>query len=460
MHGPANTLRFLGGAETVTGSRYLIESAGTRVLVDCGLFQGYKNLRERNWKNFPVPPDTLSAVVITHAHLDHSGYVPALVAQGFKGKIYMTHGSLELVETLWPDSAHLLQEEAERANRKGYTKHSPARALYDIADVEQALEKVQTVGFGKQIEVADGVKAEFVPAGHILGAAQVKIFVGGKTIHFTGDLGRPNDPLMRAPEPFTGSDILVTESTYGDKVHPVIDPEDELALPLSQVLDRGGTVVIPAFAVGRTQALLLHIHRLMSVGKIPKVPIFVNSPMAQSATSSYKKHEEEHRISEAEFDEIYSYAVMVRTVEESKKLNANPEPKIIIAASGMMTGGRVLHHVVEFGQDPKNGIVITGYQAGGTRGQKLQAGATSLRVFGKNVPIRASVFSIQSMSAHADSNEIIDFLKTAKQIPAITYITHGEPLASDELRLRVDHELGWNVRVPTDGEEIDLQNPS
>jgi len=460
MRRPENSLRFLGAAETVTGSRYLIEAGDKRILVDCGLFQGYKNLRERNWKDFPVPPDTIDVLVLTHAHLDHSGYIPALIAQGYRGEVLMTSGTQELVATLWPDSAHLLEEEAERANRKGYTKHSPAKPIYDIHDVERAMKKIRTFPFEKVIDIAPNVTLEFLPAGHILGAAQVRIKVNEQVIHFTGDLGRENDPLMRSPMKFPGSDILVTESTYGDKKHPEIDPEDELGEPLSRVLNRGGTVVIPAFAVGRTQALLLHVWRLMQSGRIPKVPIFVNSPMAQSATASYQKHEEEHRISPQEFDDIYSYAKMVRTVDESKELNLNRASKVIIAASGMMSGGRVLHHIVEFGDDPNNGIIITGYQAGGTRGRKLQEGATSLRIFGRDVPIRAEIFSIESMSAHADADEIITWLKGAKPVPKMTYVTHGEPAASDQLRYRIEHELGWRARAPFDGEAIDLDNPS
>lgn len=460
MHNPAKSLRFLGATETVTGSRYLIEADSKRILVDCGLFQGYKNLRERNWKGFPVPPESIDALILTHAHLDHSGYVPALIANGYRGPVYMTPGTAELVETLWPDSAHLLEEEAERANRKGYTKHSPARALYSVEDVQRALEKVQKVQFHKSVELARDISFEFLPAGHILGAAQVRVSVHGTTVHFSGDLGRQQDALMHSPQPFPGADILVTESTYGDKQHPRVDPEDELAEPVGKILERGGTVVIPAFAVGRTQALLLHIWRLMGSGRIPRVPIYVNSPMARSASASYRKHQEEHRISAQEFDDIYSYARMVRTVDESKELNLNREAKVIIAASGMMSGGRVLHHIVQFGQDPKNGIVITGYQAGGTRGRKLQEGATALRIFGRDVPIRAEVFNIESMSAHADASEIMTWLKGASKPPKFTYITHGEPAASDELRFRIDHELGWNARAPFDGEVIDLDNPS
>lgn len=459
MRRPENSLQFLGATGTVTGSKYLIEAGGKRILVDCGLFQGYKELRLRNWEPFPVPPDTIDTVLLTHAHLDHSGYVPSLVRDGFRGKVVATTGTAELVSIMWPDSAHLLEEEAERANRKGYTKHHPAKPLYSIDDVNQALGQIRITEYDKVLDIAPGVTATFLPAGHILGASQLRLTVGEKTIHFTGDLGRQHDPLMKPPRPYQGSDILITESTYGDRDHPNIDPEKELGPAIGPVLERGGVVVIPAFAVGRTQGLLLHVWRLMDHGEIPRVPVYVNSPMAESATSMYHRHREEHRIDDSEFSSMYDVAHMVRTVEESKALNERHGPMIIIAASGMMTGGRVLHHVVAFGGDPKNAILIAGYQAGGTRGRLLAEGATSLRIFGHDVPIRAEVVQLNSMSGHADSQEILNWMKHAPQPPRITYVTHGEPAASDRLRSDIDHSLGWNVRVPHDRETIDLDNP-
>lgn len=391
MGKPEKSLSFLGAAETVTGSRFLIEVDGKRALIDCGLFQGYKSLRLRNWKDFPVPADTVDVVLLTHAHLDHSGYVPALVRSGFRGAVLATPGTAELCETLWRDSAHLLEEEAERANRKGYTKHSPAKPIYDQRDVERALQQIVRVEFDELVDLFPGVHAKFLPAGHILGASQIRVNVHGQTIHFTGDLGRSDDPMMLAPAAYEGSDILVTESTYGNRNHPEVDPGQELGAPLSRVLNRGGTLIIPAFAIGRSQALLLHIWRLMNEGTIPKVPIYLNSPMAQSATTSYHKYQSEHRINDEEFNAMYSFAKMVRTVEQSKALNLDRNAKIIVAASGMMSGGRVLHHVAAFGGDPNNAIILTGYQAGGTRGRKLQEGADTLRIFGRDIPINAEV---------------------------------------------------------------------
>lgn len=459
MRRPEHSLQFLGATQTVTGSRYLIESGDKRILVDCGLFQGYKTLRERNRQPFPVPADTIDTVLLTHAHLDHSGYVPALVRDGFRGDIVSTTGTAELCSLLLPDSAHLLEEEAERANRKGYSKHSPAKAIYSTQDVENALTQFRTTDFDRTLDIAPGIEATFVPAGHILGASQLHLSVHGTTVHFTGDLGRQHDPLMKQPRPFGGSDVLVTESTYGNRSHPNIDPEKELGPAIKPVLDRGGVVVIPAFAVGRTQGLMLHLFRLMERGEIPRVPIYVNSPMAASATQMYHRHQEEHTIDAAEFEAVYDVAHMVRTVEESKALNERHGPMIIIAASGMMTGGRVLHHLVAFADDPQNAVVISGYQAGGTRGALLAEGATSLRIFGHDVPIRAEVIQLESMSGHADSDEIIQWMRSAPKAPKMTYVTHGEMDAADRMRFRIADELGWNVRVPENLETIDLSNP-
>ncbi len=459
MKRPEHTLRFLGGTGTVTGSKYLIESGGKRVLIDCGLFQGYKTLRERNREPFPVPPDTIDAVLLTHAHLDHSGYVPALVRDGFRGPIITTAGTAELCSILLPDSAHLLEEDATHAARKGYSKHNPPKPLYTIHDVDQALSQFRTAGFDEVLDVVPGMKATFLPAGHILGAAQLHIEVAGTSMHFTGDMGRQHDPLMKPPREFEGADIVVTESTYGNRTHPNIDPEAELGPALKPVLDRGGVVVIPAFAVGRTQGLMLHIWRLMERGEIPRVPIYVNSPMAASATRMYHPHQEEHTIPVDEFESVYDVAHMVGTVEESKKLNERHGPMVIIAASGMMTGGRVLHHLVAFGDDPNNAIVISGYQAGGTRGAFLAQGATSLRIFGRDVPIRAEVIKLESMSGHADSTEILDWMKRSKTAPKMTYVTHGEMDAADRMRFRISSELHWKVRAPEHGEIINLQDP-
>ena len=459
MKAPTNRLTFLGATETVTGSKYLVETTNYKLLVDCGLFQGYKSLRLRNWEEFSFNPAELNAIVLTHAHLDHSGLIPAIVRRGFRGKIYMTEGTFELCKILWADSAKIYEEDAERANRKKYTKHQPAKPLFELSDVERAIPLVQVVGFNQEKKLAENLSVTFLHAGHILGASQVVLKVSNKKIHFTGDLGRSADPLMLGPAPFVGADILVTESTYGNAQHGSTDPEAELEEILNRVLKRGGTVVIPAFAVGRTQSLMLHIWRLMKHGKLPQVTMYLNSPMATSVSSLYHQHQEEHRIDLAEFDEMYSAARIVKDVKESKELNELMAPKIIIAASGMMEGGRVLHHVMKFGPDPKNAIIFTGYQAGGTRGRQLLDGAKSVRIFHMDVPINAEIFSIDSMSAHMDGSELLKWLSNAKSAPAMTYVTHGEPDAADRMRFRIENELGWQARAATTGESIDIDQP-
>lgn len=451
------TLSFFGATGTVTGSRYLIEHDDRRILVDCGLFQGYKQLRLRNRAAFPVPPESIDAVVLTHAHIDHSGFIPALVKQGFEGPVYSTPGTAELCSLLLPDSASLLEEEADYARRKGYSKHSDPAPLYTVRDAEQALKHFITMPFDEDFGLGGGqLSARFIPAGHILGAAQVHVDVATTGVHFSGDLGRSNDALMQAPRPFPGADVLVVESTYGDRAHPEIDAEAELGDAIAPVLQRGGVVIIPAFAVGRAQSLLLHIMRLQRRGSIPQVPLYLNSPMAVNATRIYEAHPRSFRIGHDEFEELGDAVTLVRTVDESKLLNQRRGPMIIVSASGMLTGGRVLHHVEAFGDDPRNAIVLSGFQAGGTRGAALAEGAETLRMFGRDVPIRAEVIQLSSMSSHADADELLRWMSAADQAPRMTYVTHGEPNSADVLRYRIEHELGWPVRVPEHMERVEL----
>jgi len=453
---PQATLQFLGAANTVTGSRYLLEIDKRRVLIDCGMFQGYKYLRERNWAAFPVDPATIEMVLLTHAHIDHSGYLPALVKQGFKGKVYCTAASRELCAILLPDSGYLLEEQARYARKKGYSKHANPEPLYTRDDAEACLKYFRAHDFEKPLKIMPGVSARFLRAGHILGAAQISLDIHGRALHFSGDMGRPNDPLMKPPVPLVQADVLVCESTYGDRVHPEINTQAELAPIISRVAARGGVVVIPAFAVGRAQILMLQIARLQAQGLIPKVPVYLNSPMAIDATEIYRQHHDEHNISEADCRLMTGLATMVHSAEESKTLNMRSGPMIIISASGMATGGRVLHHIEAFGPDPRNAIVLAGYQAGGTRGALLAGGAKSVRMFGREVPINAEVLTLQSFSSHADSNELIAWMRTAQKPPGMTYITHGEPDAADILRGRVKRELGWTCRVPEQLEQVQL----
>ena len=459
MKEPQHRLRFLGATGTVTGSRYLIESEGKRILVDCGLFQGYKELRLRNRAEFPVPPDTIDVVLLTHAHLDHSGYLPALVREGFRGDIVASEGTAQWCSLLLPDSAHLLEEEAEHARGKDWSKHRQPSPLYTAEDVERTLDQFRVARFDEDLAIAPGVSARFQHAGHILGASQLQLTVAGTTLHFTGDLGRSDDSLMKPPAAFSGADILVTESTYGDRKHPQVDPLAELGPVLSRVIARGGVVIIPAFSVGRSQALLLHIERLMTSGAIPEVPVYLNSPMSINASAMYAAHPDEQRVAPEELEAMYSRAHLVRTPEQSKTLNEKTGPMIIISASGMMTGGRVLHHVVAFGEDPQNAILLTGYQAGGTRGAYLAEGADTIRIFGRDVPIRAEVVQLTSMSGHADADGIIDWMSHAPTPPRMTYVTHGEPESSAALVAKISDTLLWKARAPHDGETIDLTDP-
>lgn len=450
-------LRFLGATDSVTGSRYLLEGGGARVLVDCGLYQGYKVLRDRNWRPFPVEPASIDAVVLTHTHLDHTGYLPALVRDGFAGPVYSTRGTAELAGLVLPDSGHLLEEEAHHWRSQGTSKHAQPRPLYTAEDAVRALGSFVPVDFDHAIDLPGGMTATLVPAGHILGAAQVRIAAAGRIVHFTGDLGRADDPLMNPPRALGPCDVLVTESTYGDRAHPPVDVETQLAEVITRIIARGGVCIIPAFAVGRTETVLLHLARLRAAGRIPEVPTYLNSPMAVNAVAIYRSHPEEHRVQGDELERMYRQVTAVTTVEESKRLNERGGPMIIISASGMMTGGRVLHHVAAYGSDPASGILLTGFQAAGTRGARLAAGERTLRIYGRDMDIRAEVVQLENLSAHADADEIIRWMKHGPARPSMTFVTHGEPHASDTLRLRISTELGWSARVPDLGETVELE---
>ena len=449
-------LRFLGAADSVTGSRYLLESRSSRVLVDCGLFQGLKVHRERNWSPFPVPPRSIDAVVVTHAHLDHSGYLPALARDGFRGPIYATEATMELCGVMLRDSAHLLEEEARHAAAHRWASRREPLPLYTVRDADHAMQRFRPVSFGHSIDVAPEVEITFTRAGHILGAAGVRATVGGTTVHFTGDLGRPDDPVMRPPEALQPADVLVVESTYGDRKHSVENPEAVLSDVIQRVTGRGGVVLIPAFAVGRTESILIHLARLREQGRLGDVPIYLNSPMAIDVTEIYQRHPEEHRLSAADMDLMYRIATPVHTVDESKLLNLRGGPMVIISASGMLTGGRILHHLAAYGPDPRNAVILTGFQASGTRGSALLSGAASLRIFGRDVPVRAEVVSLDSMSAHADADELMNWMRAVPVPPQIVYVTHGEPAAADTLRARIKRELRWNARVPEFLERVSL----
>lgn len=450
------TLKSLGAAGTVTGSKHLLSHGNRNVLIDCGLFQGLKNLRELNWDSLSIPAREIDAIILTHAHLDHSGYLPRLVKDGFRGKIYATSATKDVAELILKDSGHLQEKDAEFLNRHKLSKHSPALPLYGVRDAEHALEHFSTVDFHQTITILDSLRFRFRRAGHILGAANVQIDWGGKRIVFSGDIGRYNHPLMPDPVSVEEADYVVVESTYGNRLHDAGDPAEALGAITEKTVQRGGTLVIPSFAVGRAQELLYYFWRLKQAGRLSSVPIFLDSPMAIDATTLMSRHMEDHKLSADDAREAYKIARYTEDVEASKAINNNPYPKVIISASGMATGGRILHHLKNYAPDLKNTILLAGFQAAGTRGRALRDGAKELKIHGMWVPVNAEVAHIDTLSAHADAGELIRWLSGFKNPPRKTFIVHGEPDASEGLRMRIGRELGWDSVVPRQDQEFIL----
>ena len=458
------TLKFLGAALTVTGSKYLVQAGDRRVLVDCGLFQGLKELRLRNWEPLPLDAAGLDAVVLTHAHLDHSGYLPRLVADGFRGRIFCTPGTADLCGLVLPDSARIQMEDARDANRGGYSKHSPALPLYDEADAFRALSQLQRVGYERPVTVVPGIEVEFINAGHLLGSAFVRMTIGGQSprvVLFSGDVGRYDRPVVPDPQPVAETDVLVVESTYGDRVHDEDDHGARLAAVIRETVARGGKVIIPAFALGRVEEVIYWLRTLEDAGDIPRLPVYLDSPMAVEALKDYT-----NRVSELDPDvrtgrrglSALSTA-RFRTVsspQESGELARSRIPSIVISASGMATGGRVLNHLQEALPDKRNTVVFAGYQAAGTRGRQLVDGATEVKIHGRVFPVAAHIEHLDSMSAHADSAEMLRWLEGFTRPPSVAYVVHGERPAVDAFKGKIEQRFGWRVHAPEYLEEVDL----
>jgi metallo-beta-lactamase family protein len=462
------SIRFLGAAGTVTGSRHLVEVGGRRVLVDAGLFQGLKELRLRNWAPFPVDPATIDCVVLTHAHIDHSGALPLLVRQGFRGPAYCTPATLDLARLMLPDSARLQEEEARYANRKGYSKHAPqALPLYGEEDALAALARLRPLPYGVGHDILPGVRLSFSRAGHILGSASVLLEARGPgagattRILFSGDLGRYGAPILPDPEPPPAADHLVVESTYGDRDHPAEPAADALCREVLAARARGGALLIPAFAIGRTQEILFLLRELEGAGRIPEMPVFVDSPMAVDATPIHLAHREDH---DSEMEALYARGVeplrpaglvFARSPDQSRAINRVRGPCIILSASGMATGGRVLHHLENRLPDERTTVLLVGFQAAGTRGWSLQNGASTVRMHGKDVPVRARVVSLTGFSAHGDRDEVARWLDGLPAPPRTAFCVHGESMALEAAAMRL-RARRWKVVVPRHLEQVDL----
>jgi metallo-beta-lactamase family protein len=457
-------LTFLGAARTVTGSKYLVETKGHRLLVDCGLFQGLKDLRVRNWAPLPVHPASIHSVVLTHAHIDHSGWLPRLVAGGFRGRIFCTPGTADLCRLLLPDAGRLQEEDAQGANRGRYSRHTPALPLFTETDALNTLMQLQPVGFERRIPVLPGIEVEFVHAGHLLGSAFVRMTRAGSpdpAVLFGGDLGRYNRPVLPDPSPMPHADVLLLESTYGDRVHPNGDDHAKLAEIVHTAYAQKGKVIIPSFAVGRVEEILYVLRVLERDARILPMPVYVDSPMATAALDYYKHHAAElDADSRPTRGEVSAFATArfqpVSSARESRDIVSLPGPAIVISSSGMATGGRVLNHLVASLPDPRNAVVFVGFQAAGTRGRALTEGAKQVKIHGQLVAVNARIERLDSMSAHADSDEILKWLRTAPRAPKMTYLVHGEASAQEALRARIGAEIGWPVHIPAHAERVDL----
>jgi len=458
------TIRFLGSAGTVSGSRHLLEHDGRRVLVDCGLFQGEKRLRERNWEPFPVPPSSLDAVVLTHGHIDHSGWLPRLTREGFKGPILTSRATADLLGLLLYDSAKCQDEDARYANRKGYSKHSPALPLYDERDVERTLRLIKPHDRESWFSPAEGIRARFHDAGHMLGSSFVEMELRRAAdplrCIFSGDVGRYDAPLYNDPVPPPPCDVLVCESTYGDRDHPHSRPLDELEAVTKEAIARGGMMLVASFAIGRCQQLVYLLRTLMAAGRLPEIPVWIDSPMAVEATEVFRRHVQEHDFTEARMQGVSEslaspWVRMARTADESKAINGHAGAGIVIASSGMMNGGRILHHLARRLPDPRTTVLVAGFQAAGTRGRTLIEGAEFLRIHGRDIPVRAAVKRVDALSGHGDRGEIGRWL-ASMPAPRRVFLVHGEPPAARGMADHLRATLGWESTIPSIGDAFDL----
>ncbi len=452
-------LHFLGGAGTVTGSKYLIDALGKKIMIDCGLFQGLKKLRNLNWDYPPINPAEIDVVLLTHAHLDHTGYLPKLVKSGFKGSIWGTAPTIEIAEIILRDSAKINEEAAEHANKEGYSKHKPAEPLYNLKDVEKTVQHFKIIQSKEWIPLYEGIKVRFQYNGHILGATFIEIDIDGKRMVFSGDIGREKDLLLSPPKRPQKADILFVESTYGDRLHPTEDLEGKIQDIVHDTWKDGGTLIIPSFSVERTQTLMYLFWQLRKKGKMPEIPIFMDSPMGAKVLDVFHHNSNWHKLTKDECTEMCEYIHTVESFGETWEIIDNKQPKIIIAGSGMVSGGRVLTYLTKYIDKPTTRVLLVGYQAEGTRGRQLQEGIHEVKIYGKYYPVKAKILTVQGLSGHADQRELLDWMSEIKNTPERVFIVHGEPHSADVFRVKIKDTFGWESTIPElySMEEFDLK---
>jgi len=450
------TIQFLGASETVTGSKYLLNTGDKKILIDCGLFQGLKELRLLNWNDLPLDVSDIDAVILTHGHLDHTGYLPRLLKLGFKGHIYGTPPTLDIAEIILLDSGKIQEEESKKANDEGYSKHHPAKPLYNLKDAERAIAHFRVMQEGEWIELFPNIKVRLQYNGHILGAVFIEMDVQGKRIVFSGDIGRKKDALLHSPKKPEKADVLLIESTYGDRIHPQIDLEKRMQEIVMHTIEKNGTLIIPSFAVERAQLLMYVLWKLREKKLIPEIPMILDSPMGANVLQLFYKYKEWHQLEIDDCIKMCEAFQIVREYKETWENIDNDKPKIVIAGSGMVTGGRVLTYLQYYLDRPETSILLAGYQAEGTRGRALLEGTKELKIYGKYYPVQAEVFDLQVLSAHADQNELLDWMREIKEAPKHIFVVHGESIAADAFRMKIKDTYGWEARIPELNEIVEI----